>query len=178
MTMPDAPVPAAERTVTADEHRAFMSSFPTGVAVVTSIGGDGRPHGLTCTSLTSVTLAPPTLLLCLGVRSGTLAALRECGGFAVNLLHSRGRRAAELFASRDPRRFALAPWRPTPGTGMPWLDRDAFAVAECEVGELAPVGDHVVVFGMVRALQWRPDVPLLYGLRAFSSWASPSAAAG
>ncbi|MFI6458779.1 flavin reductase family protein, partial [Streptosporangium amethystogenes] len=51
--------------VTPDAFRGFMSSYFTGVTIIASIDGDERPHGLTCNSLTSVTLDPPTLLVCL-----------------------------------------------------------------------------------------------------------------
>ncbi|MEU5881409.1 flavin reductase family protein [Spirillospora sp. NPDC047279] len=164
--------------VTAADHRSFMGTFPTGVAVITSLGGDGRPHGLTCTSLASVSLCPPTLLVCLGERSGTLEALRGHGAFAVNLLHAGGQDTAELFASPDGRRFLLTPWRPAPRSGAPWLTTAAFATADCEVSEIVPAGDHAVVFGRVQALDWRPDTPLLYGLRGFSAWPGPASQRG
>ncbi|MFB4313839.1 flavin reductase family protein [Actinomadura sp. 21ATH] len=166
---------AATAAVTAGDHRAFMGAFPTGVSVITSLDADGRPHGLTCTSLASVSLRPPTLLVCLGERSGTLAALRGHGAFAVNLLHLHGRATAELFASPDPRRFSLTPWRPAPGTGTPWLTTAAFATAECEVTGIVPAGDHALVLGRVRSLDRRPGLPLLYGLRGFSAWPGPPA---
>ncbi|WP_240519344.1 flavin reductase family protein [Amycolatopsis antarctica] len=150
--------------------RDFMSAFCTGVTVITSIDGEGRPHGLTCTSLASVTLSPPTLLVCLNTGSGTLAALRQSGGFAVNLLHERGRRAAETFASRAADRFDRVRWCRSGTVGQPWLTDDAFALAECEVADTVAVGDHVVVFGRVVGVEHVPEVPLLYGMRTFSSW--------
>ena len=82
-----------------DGYRDFMSMFPTGVAVVTALDLYGMPHGLTCTALASVTLNPPTLLVCLHTGSGTLAAVRARGVFAVNLSHSGARGTAELFGS-------------------------------------------------------------------------------
>lgn len=153
-----------------DAFRGLMSAFPTGVAVITSVDERGRPHGMTCTSLSSVTLDPPTLLLCLDIRSGTLAALRASGSVAVNLLHSRGRQAAEIFASRSAARFDHVAWQPTELTGMPGLVNDAFAVAECKVRDLTAVGDHMIVLAEVLSVDQRADVPLLYGLRQFCTW--------
>jgi flavin reductase (DIM6/NTAB) family NADH-FMN oxidoreductase RutF len=157
--------------VTPDDYRELMTAFPTGVAVVTCLDAHGTPHGMTCTSLTSVTLAPPTLLVCMNTRSGTLAAVRQTGQFGVNLLHRHARRAAEVFASRDPDRFATVPWRNTVAIGVPWLTEDAFALAECRVTETFTVGDHEVVIGEVAAVCRRYEVPLLYGLREFGEWA-------
>jgi flavin reductase (DIM6/NTAB) family NADH-FMN oxidoreductase RutF len=150
-----------------EEFRGFMSAYFTGVAVVTSTDGQNVPHGLTCNSLTSVTLSPPTLLVCLDVRSGTLAAVRAQAGFVVNLLHDRGRRAAEVFSSPEPERFARVIWQPSVRMGLPWLLDDAYAMAECAVTDLVAVGDHVLVLGRVINVDSRPGSPLLYGRRAF-----------
>jgi flavin reductase (DIM6/NTAB) family NADH-FMN oxidoreductase RutF len=155
---------------THDDYRLLMSGFPTGVAVITALDGDGHPHGLTCTSLSSVTLAPPTLLVCLNTNSGTLAAVRCSHSFAVNLLHSQGRKAATVFSSNVVDRFGLIAWRPTPVIESVWLHRDAFAVAECKVSQIIPVGDHEVVLGEVVNIVYASATPLLYGMRQFSSW--------
>jgi flavin reductase (NADH) len=146
-----------------------MSAFCTGVTIITAVDRDGRPHGLTCTSLTSVTLTPPTLMVCLNTASGTLSAVRDSGGFAVNLLHERGRRAAEVFSSATADRFERVPWQHGK-TGQLWLVDDAFAVAECRVTEAVAVGDHVAVFGEVVNVEQTEETPLLYGMRQFSSW--------
>ena len=63
-----------------------MADFPTGVAVVTTTDLSGRPHGFTCSALCSVTVTPPTLLVCANLHGAFLAALLERGLFAVNLL--------------------------------------------------------------------------------------------
>lgn len=151
-----------------------MSTFCTGVTVITAAGRDGRPHGLTCTSLASVTTDPPTLMVCLDVRSGTLAAIRDSGRFAVNLLHEGGRRAAEVFSSAVPDRFERIPWQRGQAGGL-CLVEDAFAVAECRVVEAVAIGDHVALFGEVVSVEQREDNPLLYGMRQFATWERPSA---
>ncbi|XVQ85659.1 flavin reductase family protein [Microbispora siamensis] len=151
--------------------RELMSCFPTGVAVITAFDRDGAAHGMTCTSLASVTLCPPTLLVCLRCDSGTLAAARARGSFGVNLLHAEAREAAEIFSSPVPDRFGRVSWRPSENDGVPWLDEDAFALAECRVASVFRAGDHEVVFGtVVNAVQRPGPSPLLYGMRRFSAW--------
>ncbi|MEU7725068.1 flavin reductase family protein [Streptomyces sp. NPDC040724] len=165
------PARAADRChVDGAGFRSLMSSFPTGVTVVTSTGRDGSPRGVTCSSLSSVSLDPPTLLVSLKTHGSTLDAIRSGGRFAVNLLHARARRTAEVFASPVEDRFAHVSWRPTGAARLPRLVEDAFAVAECAVSSLFDVGDHTVVLGEVAAVDVRPGVPLLYGLREFSAW--------
>ncbi|SHF01816.1 flavin reductase family protein [Streptoalloteichus hindustanus] len=174
-TVPSSTVPSnTAPAVAADAFRRLMSAFPTGVAVVTTRDENDRPRGLTCTSLSSVTLVPPTLLVSLHSASGTLRALCGRRGFAVNLLHDRGRRAAEVFSSPGLDRFAEVCWRPAGLARLPWLAHDAFALAECRLTGTVEVGDHTLVLGEVVHVTQTSDVPLLYGLRSFASWLTDS----
>jgi flavin reductase (DIM6/NTAB) family NADH-FMN oxidoreductase RutF len=150
--------------------RALMSAFPSGVAVVTAADGEGRPFGLTCSSLCSVSLEPPLLLVCVRSSSRTLSMICRSGAFGVNFLHARGREAAELFASSVADRFRLISWRPTVGA-LPCLPLHAHAVAECGVRAVVPGGDHTVVIGEVtRISRFAATPPLLHGLRQYVGW--------
>ena len=80
--------------------RAAMSHFATGVTVITAEDAAGR-FGSTANAVTSVSLDPPLLLVCLRDESRTLAALLRSGRFAVNVLHASQRELAERFARRD-----------------------------------------------------------------------------
>lgn len=155
--------------VDSSAYRTLMGDFPTGVVIVTAAGTDGSPLGVTCSSLSSVTLRPPTLQVCLTSSSHVLAAVKETGRFAVNLLHARARDTASVFASPVDR-FATASWRPSPRLGLPWLHRDAFALAECLVARSLEVGDHTLLLGEVAAIHHQDDQPLLYGRRQYSAW--------
>ncbi len=173
--MTESPATAASSlpTATPDAFRTMMSGFPTGVSVVTSVDGAGTPWGMTCSSVCSVALDPPTLLVCLRSGSPTLDAALEHGGFTVNMLHEGARDTAELFASGNPRRFDLLPWEQDPSAHGPHLVRDAHTTADCTVVMTQPFGDHVTVFGRVRRIvRSRPQSPLLYGLRQFRTWSA------
>ena len=63
-----------------------MGNFATGIAVVTARGEDGLPLALTANSLTSVSVSPPLVMVTLARESETLAAVRETGRFAINIL--------------------------------------------------------------------------------------------
>lgn len=150
--------------------KSMMSAFPTGVVVVTTRDPAGEPRGLTCSSLVSVTLRPPTLLVCVHNNSGTLAAIVERAAFAVNFLHCEAQAAAELFAAGLPDRFERLHWRRTPSLGLPHLYRDAHAVAECRLSDTHEVGDHTLVLGEVVDATVDDHPPLLYGLREYRRW--------
>lgn len=165
--------------VPATDFRALMSAFPSGVAIVTAGGGDGKSYGMTCSSLCSVAIAPPTLLVCLRKGSPTLAAVLGRAAFTINLLHDQARSVAELFASGAPDRFERITWRRDDDAGGPHLIDHAHAIADCNVVSSTLVGDHVVVFGQVARVSQRPAElasPLLYGLGQYSSW--PASAVG
>ncbi|MBZ6172062.1 MULTISPECIES: flavin reductase family protein [Streptomyces] len=151
--------------------RAFMAGFPTGVAVLTTLDADGHPWGMTCTSIASVALAPPTLLVCLRLGSPTLQALRTAGAFALNLLQHASQATAELFASGAEDRFTRTEWQLPAEAGGPHLRAAAHTIADCSVAGIQPVGDHAVVFGDVRRVAGVDDPdPLLYGLRRYAPW--------
>lgn len=160
--------------VGAGAYRAFMSSFPTGVSVVTTVDADGRPRGMTCSSLAGVSLDPPVLSVCLTVTSRTLGALRAHGFFGVNLLGARASGIARLFADSSLSHFEHVPWEPAGDAALPRLADDTVAFAACRVRDTKAVGDHVVVFGEVLGTDCSNGTPLLYGHRRFTVWPEPA----
>ncbi|MFJ2767089.1 flavin reductase family protein [Streptomyces sp. NPDC087300] len=148
-----------------------MTAFPTGVSIVTTSTQDGAQWGMTCTSLCSVSLDPPVLLVCLRGNSPTLNAVRDSGRFAVNLLHEQSRPTAELFASGAPDRFDRVAWYAHAGAAGPHLTHSSHTIADCSVVTTHEVGDHCVVLGKLDVVtQLRAQRPLLYGMRRYASW--------
>ncbi|MDX2593922.1 MULTISPECIES: flavin reductase family protein [Streptomyces] len=151
--------------------RPLMSCFPSGVSVVTALGTDSAPRGMTCSSLASVALDPATLVVCLRTAGPTLRAALDSGRFAVNLLDERARAVSDLFASGATDRFERAEWRLPLGAGGPHLTGAALAVADCEVTQAVEVGDHTAVFGRVTGVTLADaGEPLLYGRRRYARW--------
>src|SRR5580658_4874032 len=103
--------------------RQAMRALPSGVAIVACGEGEARA-GCTATSLASLSLAPPTLIVCLARSSSTLIGLREAGAFSINLLAARHQALAHRFSGHSgvhgPRRFDRAQWV-TLSTGAPVL---------------------------------------------------------
>src|ERR1700722_16029989 len=62
-----------------------MREFASGVAIVTCANGKERA-GCTATALASLSLSPPSLVICLERISSTLAVLTQTGAFALNIL--------------------------------------------------------------------------------------------
>jgi flavin reductase (DIM6/NTAB) family NADH-FMN oxidoreductase RutF len=64
------------------------------------VDASAQPVGTTASAVTSLSLNPPLLLVCLDRDSRTLAAVRAHGGFAVNVLEARQRHLSANFARR------------------------------------------------------------------------------
>jgi Flavin reductase like domain len=91
-------------SVVADLRQVFLD-LPQPVAVVTGLSPSGEAVGMTVSSLTPVSLAPPLVLFCPRVTSRAWAAARERGSFAVNILgHQQGEPAVRFAGPGD--RFA------------------------------------------------------------------------
>jgi flavin reductase (DIM6/NTAB) family NADH-FMN oxidoreductase RutF len=145
--------------------RSAMGLFTTGVCVLTTLRGrHGR--GMTANSFTAVSLDPMLVLVCIRHDSEMCRLVTDLGTFAVSILARDQRDAAAWFADpgRPPgrRQFDAVGWRPGAMTGVPVLDR-ALAWVECDVAELVPAGDHVVVIGKVLGFGQNPGrLPLTF----------------
>jgi flavin reductase (DIM6/NTAB) family NADH-FMN oxidoreductase RutF len=137
-----------------------MRHVPTGVTVVTSLK-DGEPRGITVSSFASVSLEPPSLLICINREARSYLFISTSRIFCVNVLAGDQRRLAEHFSGkvRD-RQFAEIGYA-TGATGAPVLD-DAIAHFDCEVAEEYHFGSHSILIGHVLACDSRPGSPLGY----------------
>ena len=157
------------RTASQHEQRSLMAYFPTGVTVVAAVDGANNPYGMTCSSLTSVCLEPPVILVSLTTRSLTVRYAIEQGTFGITLLDGDAQEVAQRFAAPAADRFTGLLWRSSP-LGTPWLEQSMTAAADCDVWRTMEVGDHTLLFGRVRNVEVRGGTPLLYGLRRYHSW--------
>lgn len=163
-------VPAPSTDLSGAALRAAMGHFATGVTVITAPGDE--PRGSTVNAITSVSLDPPLLLVCLRDDSRTLAALLAAGRFVVNVLHEDQQELAHRFARRDPAPFDGVGHAPGPATGAALL-HDALATLECAVHDVADGGDHRIVVGRVLAVEHPAEAqappPLLFYRGAFTA---------
>jgi flavin reductase (DIM6/NTAB) family NADH-FMN oxidoreductase RutF len=139
--------------------RRTIGRFATGVAVVTVHDGS-EPHGMTVNSLTSVSLDPPLLLVCLTIGARTTDAVVQAGRFAVNILGARQEEIALRFARRGADHFNGLPLRY--GDHQVPVVPEALAHLECVVERHFEAGDHIVVIGEVRRVCDRAGAPLAF----------------
>ncbi|HYP08022.1 MAG TPA: flavin reductase family protein [Bryobacteraceae bacterium] len=143
-----------------DVFRKTCARFATGVAIATVSGTDATPYGITVNSFTSVSAAPPLVLVCIDYRSSILSHFRSSAWYAVNVLSEAQQDLSARFAARVPDRFQNLSW--TRGeSGVPILE-GCLANMECSVVQTVEAGDHAIFIAEVIRARAVEGNPLLY----------------
>jgi 3-hydroxy-9,10-secoandrosta-1,3,5(10)-triene-9,17-dione monooxygenase reductase component len=128
--------------------------------VVITTSYDDVFHGMTANSLTSVSLEPCLLLVCLRRSSPTGEAIRHRGAFAINLLSNEQADLSRRFIGKLDERFKDLEIR-LDRFGLPLLP-ESLAHFSCRVHDIHPAGDHDIVIGEVVSCQEREGEPLVF----------------
>jgi flavin reductase (DIM6/NTAB) family NADH-FMN oxidoreductase RutF len=147
------------------DFRNALGTFATGVTIITAVGADGKPVGLTCNSFASVSLNPPLVLWSLVIYSQSMSAFQNASHFAVNVLGASQQALATKFAKSTEDKFAGVEWQPGLG-GAPLLT-DSVANFQCRSADRYYGGDHVIFLGAVEAYAYNRDEPLLFARGGF-----------
>jgi flavin reductase (DIM6/NTAB) family NADH-FMN oxidoreductase RutF len=166
---------ASDPAVDPDAFRETMGSFPAAVSVLTSRDVAGTPRGLTCSAFCSLCAEPPLLLACVNLRNGSLRAIRDSGGFVVNLLRAGDDELSARFASARSDKHVGIDWTRSEASGLPYLGNDALAHVDCRLVADIAVGSHAILIGAIRTCR-APGAddarsPLLYWRRSYGRWA-------
>ena len=157
MTTTNIPAAVDSRT-----FRNVMGLFATGVTVVaTDVAGE--IYAMTANAVTSVSLEPTLVLVCIHKQATIAAKVRESGKFTINILTSGQTELSNYFARIWPQDASPPPFTFESWSGGPRLADTSGALA-CEVKEFLEGGDHWIVIAEVVDLfqQDIPDEPLLY----------------
>jgi flavin reductase (NADH) len=171
-SQPPAEIPFRAHDFDAAEFRATMGAFPAAVSVVTALDEQGAPRGLTCSAVCSLSMDPPSMLICVNRRNKSLQAIERSDGFVVNLLRAGKHELSDLFASPSPDKFDGTDWCPSPASGLPLLANDALAFVDCALASEILAGSHAVLVGQVRESGFvdPSDGPLVYYRRNYGQW--------
>ncbi len=149
--------------------REAMGHFATGVGVVTARDGEGETVGTTVNAVSSVSLQPPLLLVCLARDSHTLSAIRESSRFAINILAADQHHHSNRFAAKGAEaRAGEVPFAEHP-TGVPHLP-GSLATLSCRLDAIHVAGDHEIVIGEALSISTDADAsPLLFYRGSYAS---------
>ncbi|MFV2022760.1 flavin reductase family protein [Micromonospora sp. LOL_023] len=146
--------------------RDAMASFPTGVAIITTLDNKGIAYGLTASSFCSVSLHPPLVSFCVAKSANCFPIFTRCKTFAVSVLRPQHAMLARQFADRSADKFASGGFRSTE-LGLP-VAEDALTVVQCRVHDQHQAGDHVIIVGEVLTADTVPGTPLVFVRRTFT----------
>jgi 4-hydroxyphenylacetate 3-hydroxylase, reductase component len=149
MRKPNAMNAGTQEAVSERAFRNALGLFPTGVAVITALGGGVR-LGLTVSSFTSVSLSPPLVLFNVAKRATTFAAWQMVDRYAINILSEDQVIVSNRFASSGGDRWEGVPVL-SGTTGVPILP-NVLAALECTAYARYDGGDHQIFLGRVVAI--------------------------
>jgi flavin reductase (DIM6/NTAB) family NADH-FMN oxidoreductase RutF/DNA-binding GntR family transcriptional regulator len=147
------------RRLTPEEFRDVIGHFASGVTVITATH-EGEPKGTTASAVSSLSLEPPMVLVCLNKTSSTAIAIEGAQRFAVNILGEDQADEAMRFAKRGDDKFAGLDVSKGEH-GEPLLS-NALATLECQVAEQVTGGTHYVFLAEVERASARSGAPLAY----------------
>jgi flavin reductase (DIM6/NTAB) family NADH-FMN oxidoreductase RutF len=147
--------------MTADDFKTFFRQLASGVCVVT-LWADGRLHGFTATSVTSVSMSPPTGLFCVAQQNNSHRFLHIGSSIGISILGRDQRHLSDCFAAKagpdgyghvETIRMAC---------GVPAL-KGALGHLQGSVTDIITVGDHSIIIFLVEIAQASPgSTPILY----------------
>ena len=151
----------AAETELATGFRQAMRRVASTVNVITICVG-GRPMGITATAMSSISMDPPSLLVCINRMSALHGSMEDVSHFCVNVLHRDQQHLAQMFADRS-----MEAMRFTSGWHLDCARPPRLAEAQasilCRRTDHHRFGTHSIFIGVVEEVAVRADVnPLLY----------------
>ena len=166
------PTPTRADPHDATDAGAFRHAFrqlASTVALLTLIGRDGRPRGMTVTSMCGLSVDPPMLLVCIDRTTRTHRDLMATNRFGVDILAEHQHAIAARFARTGTDKVVPAEWlmNPTP-RGLPHIVGSVVRLG-CTIDAIHAASTHDIVVGRVHWIDVdpRPVAPLLYHDGAF-----------
>ena len=145
----------------AGSFRQAMRRVASTVNVIT-ICVDGQPMGITATAMSSLSLDPPSLLVCINRAAAMHASMEDVTHFGVNVLHHDQAHLAQMFADSSKRSLRFTAGWHLDCERPPRL-ADAQASLLCRRIDHHQFGTHSIFIGVVEDAVVRDEVdPLLY----------------
>lgn len=146
------------------QMRLGMRRLASGVSVITARDEEENRFAMTASSVTSLSDAPPSLLVCIHNETRIGGAIAKSGMLGVNILSQKQREISVTCAipEVEASRFDCGKWQVDPLTGLSFLE-DAQAAFFCEIAKIVPYGTHNIFVGNIKKVILHGDVdPLVY----------------
>ncbi|WP_257003895.1 flavin reductase family protein [Streptomyces sp. SA15] len=160
----EAPMDTVRVKPDTDVMKQVNRRFVTGVTVVTAMDGD-RPKGLAVNAFASISLDPPTVMVCVQRTSSTYACLFRATHLAINILSTEQLDVVKRFAAKSDDKFSGLDWEPGP-FGSPLIDRSS-ARMEVEIRERLQASTHTIFVCRVVDAAVTERTPMIYRAGGF-----------
>lgn len=132
------------------DFRHAMRRLAATVTLVTTSDAQGQRYGMLATSVTSVAMEPPMLLVCVSRSAHLHPALMARKRMCINVLRDEQAELVRAFSSSLPyeERFAVADWDHHADFQLPYLPH-AQALFFCDIAQVIEAGTHSVVIARV-----------------------------
>ena len=144
--------------------KQFNRQFVTGVTVVTTMDGE-TPRGLAVNAFSSISLDPPTVMVCVQHTSTTHDSLFSATHLAINILSIEQLDVIGKFASKAPDKFDGVEWRPG-RFGSPLLEHSS-AQVETRIRERLQASTHTIFICRVVDVAVTSLTPMVYAAGKF-----------
>ncbi len=142
------------------DFRDALSSFATGVTIVTARDGEGQPVGMTASSFNSVSVDPPLVLWSVTKTALSAPAFRDAQHFSIHVLKTTQTETSGRFAKPGTDKFAGLQIGETEN-GVPILP-EALTRFDCRQWAVYEGGDHWILVGEVLDLSLEKGQGLVF----------------
>ena len=145
----------------ARDFRDALSSFATGVTIVTASDPDGEPIGMTASSFNSVSTDPPLVLWSVTKAAYSAPSFKAAKNFAIHVLATDQTDLSNKFAKSGTDKFGDVNFH-RDANAVPIIEGTA-ARFDCTTWEVYEGGDHWIIVGLVNSIESEKREGLVFG---------------
>ena len=142
-----------------DNFRLAMRRYIYSVSIMSNKDNAGNPNAITVSSVTSISMNPPSLLICINKSSRIHNSIELGSKFCINLLNKEQEDLSNICSDEDmyDQRFKDKNWNLD---DIPFL-QNAQANIFCKVDKLTSYHTHTIVVGLVEDANYADEISTL-----------------
>ena len=142
-----------------DNFRLAMRRYIYSVSIMSNKDNANNPNAITVSSVTSISMDPPSLLICINKSSRIHNSIELESKFCINLLNNKQEDLSNICSDEDmyDQRFKDENWNLD---GIPFL-KNAQANIFCKVDKLTSYHTHTIVIGLVEDANYADEISTL-----------------
>ena len=142
-----------------DNFRLAMRRYIYSVSIMSNKDNADNPNAITVSSVTSISMDPPSLLICINKSSRIHNSIELGSKFCINLLNNEQEDLSNICSDEDmyDQRFKDENWNLD---GIPFL-KNAQANIFCKVDKLTSYHTHTIVVGLVEDANYADEISTL-----------------